>query len=163
MPLSWKLYRLLCVCQVILALYLLFASMIGFVTVSSFAGAIRILVYLMVASIAVLAINILNKNYPDTPITGRQKSTFNWLFLLNFLFLALLFGFVIAEYRSLKELAALIQKDFIALPASLIIIFIAQLLLLLFQLIILYGLYELRRFLHENFTRQQFEFEKSNH
>lgn len=160
MPLSWKLYRLLCICQVILALYFLFASMIGFVTVSSFAGVTRVLVYMLIASIAVLAINILNNNYPDTPVTGRQKSAFNWLFLFNFLFLALLFGFVIAEYRSLKEVAALFQRNFMSLPAGLLINFMALFIVMLFQLVILYGLYTLRRSLYENFTRRQFEFEK---
>jgi hypothetical protein len=134
--------------------------MIAFVTVSSFAGVARVLVYMLIVSIAVLAINILNNNYPDTPVTGKQKSTFNWLFLLNFLFLAFLFGFIIAEYRSLKELAVLFQKNFISLPAGLLINFIAQFLLLLFQMIMLYGLYSLRRSLYDNFSRQQFEFEK---
>jgi len=56
-------------------------------------------------------LNVLNNNYPDKPITGRQKNVFNWLFLLNFLLVAFLFGVLFAEYRELHPIANLIDRS----------------------------------------------------
>jgi hypothetical protein len=110
--------------------------------------------------LTILALNIINNNYPDTPVTGKQKTNFNRLFLLNFLFLVFLFGIIIAEYRELSSVAELFSRTVFQLPFNLYIPFLIHLFILFFQLAILYGLYELRRELYFNFMKKKFEFEK---
>jgi hypothetical protein len=125
-----------------------------------FSAIITILLFLLIFLQTILAINILNNNYPDTPVTGRQKTNFNWLYLLNFLFLVFLFGFIFSEYRQLHSLSVLIGKSIFELPFEFFIYLITHLIILIFQFIILYGLYQLRRELYFNFMKKQFDFEK---
>lgn len=160
MPASWKLYRVVCILQVMLSSFILFTSLIDIFRITLFSNAVGIILFLLVISLSILAVTILNNNYPDTPITGKQKKTFNWLFLLNFIFLAVLFGFIISETRSLRLFANLLDKNLFELPIHLFIKLIAYIIILIFQLVILYGLYILRLRLYDNFMKQKFEFEK---
>jgi hypothetical protein len=143
----------------IIAAFVLFKSLIDLFKDTGFGDVARIFVFLMILSISILAINILNNNYPDIPVQGKQKRTFNWLFLLNFLFLAFLFGFITSEYKSVKQIAAIFNEGIFEMSFEWFITLIAYILVLIFQLIILYGLYVLRRKLYDNFMKQGFEFE----
>jgi len=160
MPASWKLYRIVCILQVIFSSFFLFTSLINLFRTTLFGDVAGILLFLLVTSLAVFAVNVLNNNYPDIPISGKQKKTFNWLFLLNFIFLAILFGFIFSEYRSLRIFSNLINRRFPELPFHLFIRFAALICILFFQLVVLYGLYLLRLRLYDNFLKQKFEFEK---
>ena len=111
--------------------------------------------------LTILAIHLLNNNYPDVPVTGKQKANFNRLFLINFLFLAFLFGIVFAEYREVQSWSELIDKSFFDLPFEMYIGLLSSTGILILQLTILYGLYELRRELYTNFMKKEFEFEKT--
>jgi hypothetical protein len=126
-----------------------------------FSAFIRILLFMCIFLLTILAIHILNNNYPDVPVTGKQKTNFNRLFLINFLFLAFLFGIVFAEYREVQAWSALIGKPFFQLPLEAYIGLLSSTGILFLQLIILYGLYELRRELYINFMKKEFEFEKA--
>src|ERR1041384_8084963 len=107
MPLNWKLYRIVCFLQVGLSAFILFSSMVDFFRVPAFSDVARLLLFLLVLLLAIFAINLVNNNYPDTPVEGSQKKAFNRLFLINFLFLAFFFGFLFAEYRALNRFAEL--------------------------------------------------------
>ncbi len=111
------------------------------------------------ASLAIFGINLVNTNYPDKPVAGRQKSVFNWLFLLNFLLLAFLFALFFSSYNQLKIISTLLGRSFFSLPVRMLLTFLIPFTILAFQFIILYGLYTLRRKLYENFNARQFEFE----
>lgn len=111
------------------------------------------------ASLAIFGINLVNTNYPDKPVAGRQKSVFNWLFLLNFLLLAFLFALFFSSYNQLKIISTLLGRSFFSLPVRMLLTFLNPFTILAFQFIILYGLYTLRRKLYENFNARQFEFE----
>ena len=161
MPTSWKIYRLVCIIQMMIAFYLLFTSLISLFEATLFGDVTRVLVFLLVISLSIFAVSILNNNYPDIPVTGNQKKTFNWLFLFNFLFLAFLFGFIFSEYKALQSFALGLKKNAFQLPFDFLVTFIAYILIVIFQLIILYGLYILRQLLYENFRKQEFEFEQN--
>jgi hypothetical protein len=119
-----------------------------------------VLLFLLIFFQTILAINILNINYPDVPVTGKQKTNFNRLFLLNFLFLVFLFGTIFAEYRELNDIATFTGKHFFDLPFQFYLFLFSDTVILIFQFIILYGLYELRRELNFNFMKKEFDFEK---
>jgi len=160
MPVKWKIYRIVCIIQMLAASIFSIMALINFFSGGTFSDFVRILLFVFMFMLTILALNIINNNYPDTPVTGKQKTNFNRLFLLNFLFLIFLFGIIIAEYRELNALAELFNRSVFNLPFEMYITFFTNLLLLLFQLSILYGLYELRRELYFNFMKKEFEFEK---
>jgi hypothetical protein len=161
MPLKWKLFRFACLLQMLVACFFTLTALINVIQSVSFSAFVRILLFMCIFLLTILAIHILNNNYPDVPVTGKQKTNFNRLFLINFLFLAFLFGIVFAEYREVQAWAALIDKSFFQLPFETFIGLLSSTCILVLQLIILYGLYELRRELYMNFMKKEFEFEKT--
>src|SRR5688572_20213208 len=159
MPASWKWFRILCFFQVTISALLLCIAFIRFIQYPSFGGVFRMLLFLLILLLAVFAINLLNNNYPDDPVTGNQKTTFNRLFLLNFIFLSVLFGLIFGEFSSAKRLAYLLHTSVFSLPFRIVSMLLIYLVTLIFQFIILFGLYSLRRLLYENFRKRKFDFE----
>jgi hypothetical protein len=160
MSLGWQSFRVICFFQMLGAIFFAFVSLINLFSESRGGFLLTCLAYVLVAWLAILGINLLNNNYPDRPVSGTQKTVFNWVFLLNFILLAFLFGFIFLEYRQLKILAVWVRRPVFQLPFRLLIMLYINFLVLIFQLIILYGLYTLRRELYQNFFRnKQFEFE----
>jgi hypothetical protein len=160
MPSSWQLYRIICILQMTLTAFILLTSLFNTFQYPGFSNIARLMLFLLILLLSIFAVNTLNNNYPDTPVAGKQKKTFNKLFLLNFLFLAVLFGFVIAAFREVNQIAVLLQRSIFELPFGMLISMIVYTITLLFQFIILYGLYTLRRVLYINFMKRRFEFEK---
>jgi ABC-type multidrug transport system permease subunit len=161
MPARWKLFRTICIIQMIAAAFNELDVLLSFFRHATWSSIIGLIVFLAILFLTILGVNLVNHNYPDEPVEGKQKKNFNRLFLVNFLFLAFLFGFVIAEFRSLSQLASLSSQQLFDLPASIFLMLINYMLILVFQLGILYGLYKLRIELHANFMKREFEFEKS--
>jgi len=135
-------------------------ALVSFIETISFTAFVRLVLFLFIFLLTILAINILNKNYPDVPVAGKQKTNFNRLFLFNFLFLVFLFGIIISEYRQLRALAELISRPLLKLPFEFLVSPIINIAMLIFQLTILYGLYQLRQEIYINFMKKEFEFEK---
>ena len=160
MPARWKLFRIVCILQMLAASAFMIMGLIQFFDGARFSAFISIILFLLIFLQSILAINILNNNYPNVPVTGRQKTNFNRLFLLNFLFLVFLFGMIFAEYRQLNKLAEFINRPVLKLPVEIFASIISDLIILVFQFIILYGLYQLRRELYVNFRKKEFDFEK---
>jgi hypothetical protein len=159
MPLSWKFYRIVCILQMVSSSIIMMSTLFRSFQYPNFTDIARLVLFLLILLLAIFAINTLNNNYPETPITGPQKRTFNRLFLLNFIFLAVLFGFIIAGIKSINELAVLLGKPVVQLPFTALMTVTVYIVTLVFQFIILYGLYNLRRILYSNFMKQEFEFE----
>ena len=160
MPVRWKLFRIVCLLQMLSASFFTIISLISFFQSFRFAVFIRIILFLLILMLSIIAVSILNNNYPDAPVTGKQKNNFNRLFLLNFIFLIFLFGIFFGDIRQLNFFAGLTGRSIFQLPVRLFISPIINFATLVFQLIILYGLYVLRRELYFNFRSNQFEFEK---
>lgn len=162
MSIRWKLFRVVCILQMMAAAFIIITSLISFFENALFSSFTRIFLFLLIISFTILAVSILNNNYPDVPVAGKQKRSFNILFLLNFLFLTFLFGFIIAEFRSVKQLTDSTGLSIFRFPLSLWLPLAIYTIVLIFQLVILYGMYLLRRELYSNFMRRKFEFEESN-
>jgi hypothetical protein len=161
MPLKWKIFRIICVFQMLSSSVLTIMAIVRFFEAKGFYTAIVVILFVLVFLLSLLAINILGSNYPDKPITGRQKNNFNRLFLLNFLFLVFLFGIIFAEWRDLRAIANLTGQPMLNLPSRLFFYLGANLLVLILQLTMFYGLYHLRLELYRNFMKDKFDFEKS--
>jgi hypothetical protein len=96
-------------------------ALIGLFDQGQFLGIVSVPLYLLAFLQTILAINILNNNYPDVPVTGKQKTSFNRLFLLNFFFLAFLFGIIFYQYRVVNDFARLLGRPVRELPFQLFI------------------------------------------
>jgi cytochrome bd-type quinol oxidase subunit 2 len=114
-----------------------------------------------IAALPILTFTIYNNNYPDKLIEGRQKKKFNRIFLINFLLIAFLFGFVFRDYRD-----AMLQSRSLDLRSEpylfFFIPFIISCCILIFHFSILYGLYWLRQQINNTISRKQFDFEDEN-
>lgn len=159
MPLRWKLFRAICIMQMIAAAFNALDLLFNFLRNTLWSGITGLALFLAMMLLTILAVNLLN-NYPDDPVEGKQKKNFNRLFLINFLFLVFLFGFIIAEFRSLTHLASFTGKKLFDFPFSLFLMLLVYSGMLIFQLILLYGLYKLRLELYSNFMKRKFEFER---
>ncbi|HEY6502353.1 MAG TPA: hypothetical protein VIZ28_00130 [Chitinophagaceae bacterium] len=160
MPVKWKIYRTLCIIQMLAASAFAIISLISFFRTAALGELLRVVLFTFIFMLTILAVNIVNNNYPDVPVTGKQKTNFNRLFLLNFLFLVFLFGIIFSDYQELSELSELFNRPVSHLPFELFIPLLTSLAMLIFQFIILYGLYQLRRELYFNFMKKEFEFEQ---
>jgi len=159
MPIRWKIFRLICIVQILVASVNLLEALANLFLHLSFVSIVGLVLFVAIMLLCILGINLVNHNYPEEPVQDRQKKAFNRLFLLNFLFLAFLFGFVFREYREIRDFTIMTGKDFPDLPFSLFIMLIVYVWMLIFQLVILYGLYRLRLELFANFMKRKFEFE----
>jgi len=160
MSVKWKFFGLICVLQLLATAFFSITSFINLLQLGLFYFLLQTIAFVLMTRLTILALNILNNNYPDVPVGGRQKTIFNWLFLLNFLLLAFLFGLVIAEYKNLKALTNLLDRSIFSLPFKWLLPFFIYSIILVFQFIILYGLYAIRIELYRNFMKKQFEFEE---
>jgi hypothetical protein len=154
-----KFFQIVSFLQLLITAFFCITSFINLFQTGDIYFLFRTSAFVLMSSLAILFLNVLNNNYPDKPITGRQKNVFNWLFLLNFLLVAFLFGVLFAEYRELHSISNLIDRSVFSLPFQLLILLLTYIALLVFQFIILYSLYSIRRQLYRNFMNRQFEFE----
>lgn len=160
MPLQWKLFRVICALQILLTLSESGISTIWlFISNNPVYYFINASAYILMLLLAVLGLNIINNNYPDHPIVDVQKNRFNWLFILNFLLLSFSSGHLIAQYRALNRLY-FFTGSLKSLPYSDLLTFFMYLFNFIFHIIILYGLFFLRRLIYNNYLQKKFEFEK---
>lgn len=160
MKISWQLYRIFCLLQMLITTFFSFTSLISLFNTGRVYYFLETLFFVLMATLAIFALNLVNTNYPDKPVAGKQKNVFNWLFLTNFFLLVFLFGLFFAEYRSLELLGSVTGSAAFSLPFRFLVPLLIKSAVLVFQLIILYGLFNLRRELYRNFfVNKQFEFE----
>jgi hypothetical protein len=159
MNLRWKLFRFVCILQMILVACQVFMYIAALFTGRNlFYNLLVIAIFCIMVIFIYHGLSILNYNYPDTPLTVRQKRTFNWLFLINFLLIAFLFARVINDWWIIPFLfGAEVEfgSGLFFLTPFLLSIFIFA-----FHLILLTGFYMLRRTIHQRTITgwyQQFE------
>jgi len=152
--------RIICILQALIAIFLCFASLFSLLTDGGFMSFLEALSFAFVAALPILAFTIYNNNYPDKLIEGRQKKYFNRIFLINFLLIAMLFGFVFRDYKDAVMISNL--PGFKSGSYLFFIPFMVSCIVLIFHFCILYGLYWLRRHINNNVSSKQFDFEEEN-
>ena len=153
--------RILCILQTLIAIVLCFISLFGLVTGDGLMSLLQAIAFGFIAALPIMTFMIYNNNYPDKLIEGKQKRNFNRIFLINFLLIAFLFGFVFRDYRDAVNQSKLLDLE--SGPWLIFFIpFIISCCVLLFHFGILYGLYWLRQHINNNVSRKQFDFEDEN-
>lgn len=152
--------QIICILQTLIAIVRCFTSLFGLLMGGGFMLLLQAIAFGFITALSILTIAIYNNNYPDKPVEGRQKKYFNRIFLINFLLIAFLFGFVFRDYHD-----AILQSgslDSVSEPLVFFVPFIISCSILIFHFSILYGLYWLRRQINNNISPKQFDFEDEN-
>lgn len=147
-----SLLRLTCVLQFALAGYMAVSSFVYIFNAPGWHSIVSFVAFGLAIYQVSFVLQIIYKNYPDTPLSLTQKATFNWLFMLNFFMLSALFTYNINDGRIVTEL---VKNKQTGLVGSLFYVMVAlHFFVTVFQLLILLGMVKLRRKLNENFERK---------
>src|SRR5215831_5114741 len=157
---SWKIFRVLCILQLLMVATRMMMSLSRlFLGHQVLLHLIEIIVYALVFIFLYQGLSILNYNYPDIPLSDRQKKRFNILFIVNFLLISFLFGEVVSEWRVLAPVIGFVSDEFKTL-LSLSTFFLLTAIMFIFHLIFLAGMFKLRRAIYQRTTNswyQQFD------
>jgi hypothetical protein len=147
---SWKLFRAVCIVQLILVAFkgmLSFSEL--FYKTKIFVSIINTVAYAFVFLFVYNGLSILNYNYPDIPLSAKQKRSFNLLFLANFLLIAFLFAQVVNTWWLLPFVFrpdSLSNYYWFTLTA----LFLFSWFIFIIHLVFLAGMFRLRRLIYEN-------------
>jgi len=155
----WPTFRIACILQMLLSVYLLLRGTIT-LFVDLVAGSVAgFFLYLFAFLLSIFSISLYSTHYPDVPVTGKQKTRFNRLFMINFIFLIVLFAKITVAYQYVSIMKDLFIVGFFSLPFEHYTNLLLHVVLLFFQFLLFYGLYRLRTELYRNFRSKEFEFE----
>jgi cytochrome bd-type quinol oxidase subunit 2 len=147
--------RIICGIQLLVAVFKSFSSLADLFTEWEFIYLFQAIAFALIAALPVQFFIIVANNYPDKVIEGKRKKNFNRIFLVNFLLLAFLFGFVFKGFTQDVEIS---EKTGLIRPSFLLHFYIS-IGMLVFQFIILFGLFWLRSHIYHNVMENQFDFE----
>ena len=155
--------RIVCIAQILIAVFRCLSSFTGLVLEGEFIFLLQSIAFVFIAILPIITFNISNNFFPDKLIEGRKKKNFNRIFLINFLLIAFLFGFVFLDFKDYRNAVKLSHASSIAAiyshRVSYLISFIISCAMLIFHFSILYGHYWMRRYINNNANRKQFDFE----
>jgi hypothetical protein len=154
---SWKIFRAICILQLILVAFKgIFSFSQIFYPGNKLISFIDLIAYALVFFFVYHGLSILNYNYPDTPLSTKQKRSFNILFLINFILIAYLFAQVVNNWWLVPYLFKPGQGRF-----NYWYILVSHLLfswfIFIIHLVFLAGMYQLRRFIHKNTISSWYE------
>ncbi|MBX3239375.1 MAG: hypothetical protein KIT80_18990 [Chitinophagaceae bacterium] len=143
--------RFICVLQFILAAFMVAISFVDIFEYRGWYSMISFGAFALIIWWTTFILQLIQKNYPDEPVAGAQKATFNWLYLINFFILPFILGRIINNVTTLyhirQEQSGVVSFYFYGVTAACLTIAI-------FQAIMLYGAFKLRRKLNDNFARK---------
>lgn len=150
LTIPWKLFRAMCIFQMVLAVIQVIISVSNMFFYGFFSlSLLYFIAYCLVFVFVYQGLSLLNYNYPDTPLSDNQKRTFNWLYLLNFLNISVLFSRVLNTWWIIPFLQ---ENENLRLKTGFVLLsdVIMAVLSFLFHLIFLFGIYQLRRLIFKN-------------
>ena len=155
--------RIVCIIQILIAVFQCLSSLTGLVLEREFMFLLQSIAFAFIAILPIITFNISNNYFPDKIIEGKPKKNFNRIFLINFLLLSFLFGFVFQNFKDYRNAVKLSHEFSVATkygpPSSYLISVIIFCAMLIFHFWILYGHYWMRRYINNNANRKQFDFE----
>ncbi|OQP55983.1 hypothetical protein A4H97_20565 [Niastella yeongjuensis] len=149
---SWKAFRTACIVQLILVAFKgMFSFREVFIQNNALVGFINIIAYALVFIFVYHGLSMLNYNYPDVPLSPKQKRWFNILYLINFILIAFLFAQIINNWwmaRFVFDLGTFNASKAAWLYGS--ALFSISWFIFIIHFVFLAGMFKLRRAIHEN-------------
>lgn len=154
LPAKWRIFKALSIVQMVLVMLMLVISFGGvFYGDNIFWRLLEVVCYGLIMLFLYQGFTILNDNFPDTPLSVKQKRNFNRLFLANVLLIAFLFAKVVSQWRYVHGIVGGLTLDMRGHFLILLPLIIAVLVFIL-NIVHLAGMYRLRTLIHENNLRQ---------
>jgi hypothetical protein len=146
---SWKIFRAICIVQLILVAFQgIYSFSHLFFGANKLIYCIELIAYALVFVFVYQGLSMLNYNYPDIPLSTRQKRSFNILYLINFILIAYLFAQVLNNWWIAPYLfKPNIIKNYWYIMAGQLL---SPWLIFIIHLIFLGGMYKLRRVIYQN-------------
>ena len=147
---SWKIFRAVCIVQLILVAFkgmLAFSEL--FYKSQVIISIIDTIAYGLVFLFVYQGLSMLNYNYPDVPLSIKQKRSFNVLYLINFLLIAYLFAQVVNTWWLLPFVFR-INNSVRYYSYTLAALFLFSWVIFIIHLIFLAGMFRLRRLIYQN-------------
>jgi hypothetical protein len=155
---SWKFFRIICICQLVMVAFQ------GMFTISRLLSGkiilvnmLELIVYCAIFVFVYQGLSILNYNYPNIPLSVKQKRSFNILYLVNFLFIAILFARVVNIWEDVVSLIVDAGNLRIYSWFFVIVVYLFPWLIFIIHLVFLAGMFKLRRLIHENTINSWYE------
>jgi hypothetical protein len=153
---GWKFFRTGAIIQMILVI-LLFVFRVAQVGAfeNLLLGILLIIGYSVMFWFLYFGLSCLNNNYPDKQLTNSQKTSFNRLFILNFLCIAIVFSDFLNILRLLSPV--FFDEDVSFTDSGLIYIIligVSAFYLFSFHILFLIGMYRLRILITKNVEAQ---------
>ena len=123
---------------------------------------LRAIVWGLAVLLSIFTSTILTNNLPDKIITGRQKKVFNIISVISLLLIPFLFAFVMKVYEETPSLSKIREMPFLTEKILFAGRLFGSVAMLIFHLLILFGLYKLRSFINLNACNKQRGFEMQN-
>ena len=152
MPIRWKIFKAIAVLQLIFVTFKAFTAFAGlFFEGGVFYSILDILTYGLMLAFVTLGFSVVNYNFPETPLSVSRKRWFNYLFLLNFLLVAVLFAKTINEWTIVRMFDA---REFVRVSGTSKIYYYFLLLhntlIFVLHLYFLFSMYKLRKEIYSN-------------
>ncbi|MBX3254177.1 MAG: hypothetical protein KF862_08565 [Chitinophagaceae bacterium] len=154
MPPFFTILRIACLAQIAFAGFLCVRFTVYLFSEAEVSTYVQLVSFIMAVWLAIFTMQLLHKNYPDIPVARRQKTVFNWLFIINFFLLSFHFAYIIGDIRALVRFSDELKIPVRKFPPGMFMSAILYGIVALLQVIILYGLFRLRRTLYYNFCRE---------
>ena len=152
LPRRWKIFRVVCILQVILAGFSAGLHFVYFMQSGSIMQIINVVCFTFITLFASLGMSLVQNNYPDSLLTTSQKRYFNFQYLFNILLISVIF----AHIYSNSWVMLLTREDYNLTGFQTFLLFMPftkNFLIFVLQLLILYGMFRLRRELYANYLK----------
>ena len=159
MPLRWHLFRVSAILHLLAGLLLSLVFLVEFLNYERFWNFIYLLVGVVIVFLGGFSLTTLRRHYPEEPIQGSVRKTYNRLFLLSVLMLIFLFSLFFENLRAIRGASLLLGRSWLELPWQFWSALLFSSFLLINHFLVLWGLFALRRELLINFAAKKFEFE----
>lgn len=146
----WKVFRILCILQLILVAFLGVKSFGQLFSQSStLLNLVNVVAYTIVFMFVYHGLSILNYNYPDQPLSDKQKRMFNILYLSNFILIAFLFARIVNDWWMVRFI---FDKNIVRSNGWYVMtaFWLISWLIFIIHFITLGGMFKLRHFIHQN-------------
>jgi hypothetical protein len=147
---SWKIFRAVCIMQLILVAFkgmLAFSEL--FYKSQALISIIDTIAYGLVFLFVYHGLSMLNYNYPDIPLSIKQKRLFNLLYLTNFLLIAYLFAQVVNTWW-LVPYVFRFNNTVKFYSYTILALFLFSWIIFIIHLVFLAGMFRLRRLIFQN-------------
>ena len=153
MPIRWKIFKAIAVLQLIFVTFKVLTAFVGlFFEGAFFNSIVDILTYGLMLAFVTLGFSVVNYNFPETPLSLSRKRWFNYLFLLNFLLVAVLFAKAINEWELVGLLfpGEFVSTRVVGSKAYFVFLLVHNTLIFLVHLYFLFSMYKLRKEIYSN-------------